>query len=439
MPVPHSFNFEVTMPGEESNKVITKKHLARLEREKIQRRYLITGITVALILVVGVIVYGLLDQYVFQGQKAVAMVANEKITTGEYQGRVRYARWQLIERFNRTQELAQMFGGISGDNGNYFKSSLEQIQSQLNDTEGLGKSVLEALIDEKVIEQEAAAQGITVDEKEIDAAIQEAFGFFANGTPTPAATLVVAPTSTLSAEQLAIVTITPTPTQAPTATEMPTATPSGVEATPTQETTPLPTPTAYTVEGFNKQYQDYVKGMTSVSFTDAEFRKAFKLSLLRVKLAKIMTADTNASEEQVWARHILVSEEQEAKDIIARLQKGESWDALASELSKDTSNKDSGGDLGWFGKAKMVQEFADAAFALKIGEISQPVKSSFGYHIIQVLGHEERPLDEATFAEKKQTVFTDWLTKARTEKNVQTFDVSKITPKEPVLAPIAAQ
>jgi peptidyl-prolyl cis-trans isomerase D len=427
------------MPGEESNKVVTKKHLARLEREQIQRRYLITGITVALILVVGVIIYGLLDQYVFQKQKAVALVASEKITTGEYQSRVRYARWQLVERFNRTQQLAQMFGGASSANGNYFTSTLQQIQSQLDDTNGLGKSVLDALIDEKVIEQEAAAQGITVDEKEIDAAIQEAFGFFANGTPTAAPTMAVAPTSTLSSTQLAIVTITPTPTLAPTPTQPPTATPPAVEPTATQQSTPLPTPTAYTIDGFNKQYQDYVKGMTTVSFTEPEFRKAFKVSLLREKLLKKLTANTTSSEEQVWARHILVTDEQQAKDLLARLQKGESWDALAKELSKDTSNKDSGGDLGWFSKDKMVPEFADAAFALKVGEISQPVKSSFGYHIIQVLGHEERPLDQASFNQKQQKEFSDWLTKAKTEKNVQTFDISKITPKEPALTPVAPQ
>jgi len=424
------------MPGEESNKVVTKKHMARLEREQIQRRYLITGITSVLLLVVGVIVYGFLDQYVFQKQKAVAIVASEKITSGEFQSRVRYARWQLVERYNRTQQMAEMFGGLSGGNGSYFTSTLQQIQTQLDDAQGLGKSVLEAIIDEKVIKQEAAAQGITVDEKEIDLAIQEAFGFFANGTPTAAPTIAVAPTSTLSVAQLAIATLTTLPTQAPTPTELPTATPPAVSPTPTQESTPLPTPTAYTIEGFNKQRQEYVDGMKTVSFTEPEFREAFKISLLREKLLKKITANTAASEEQVWARHILVSEEQQAKDLMARLQKGESWDALAKELSKDTSNKDSGGDLGWFSKNKMVPEFADAAFALKVGDVSQPVKTSFGFHIIQVLGHEERPLDQTAFTEKQQKEFSDWLAKARTDKNVQTFDIVNITPKEPGLTPV---
>ncbi|HEX7555060.1 MAG TPA: peptidylprolyl isomerase [Leptolinea sp.] len=427
------------MPEDDSKKIITKKHLARLERERIQRRYLITGISITLILVVGVIVYGVLDQLVFQKQKPVAQVANQNITQGDFQARVRYARYQLIERYTRTLEMANMFGGLTGGNGSYFTTSLQQIKSQLDDTKGLGDSVLEALIDEKVIEQEAASQKITADDKEVDLAIQEAFGFYANGTPTVAPTMAIVPESTLSATQLAIVTITPTPTLAPTATELPTATPESVQPTPTVEGTPLPTPTAYTIEGFQKQYQDYIKGINTVAFTEPEFRNAFKNNLLRGKLLKVISANTATSEDQVWARHILVKDEQAAKDVLTRLQKGETWDALAKELSLDASNKDTGGDLGWFNKEKMVAEFSDAAFAMKVGEISQPVKSSSGYHIIQVLGHETRSLDQATFTQKQQTEFDAWLTKTKAGKNIQKFDISTITPIEPTLPASVAQ
>ncbi len=323
--------------------------------------------------------------------------------------------------------MAEMFGGLSSDNGSYFSNSLTQIQSQLENTTALGESVLEALVEESVIEQEAVTQGITVDEKDVDAAIQEAFGFYANGTPTPGVTPTTGPTSTLSAAQLAIVTLTPTQTLAPSATEIPTSSPPAISPTPTVEGTPVPTATAYTLDGYQKQYQEYLTGFKDVNFPEAEFRKAFKVSLLRQKLSDKITADTPTSEEQVWARHILVADEQAAKDVLARLQKGETFDALAKELSTDSSNKDTGGDLGWFGKGKMVAEFSDAAFALKVGEISQPVKSSFGYHIIQVIGHEDRPLSQTAYVEKKSTIFNDWLTKAKTDLGVQKNDVSSIT------------
>ena len=91
------------------------------------------------------------------------------------------------------------------------------------------------------------------------------------------------------------------------------------------------------------------------------------------------------AEEEVHARHILVATEDEAKAIIADLKKGTAFDKLAKEKSTDKASGAEGGDLGWFKKADMVKEFADAAFALKKGETSEtPVKTQFGYHVIKV-------------------------------------------------------
>jgi peptidyl-prolyl cis-trans isomerase D len=425
------------MPEEESKKIVTKKHLARLEKERIQRRHLITGVSITLILVVGLIIFGILDQYVFQNQKEVAKVGSVKITQGEFQSRVRYARWQLVQQYQRTMEMAEMFGGLSSDNGSYFQNSLTQIQSQLSNAGVLGESVLAAMIDEKVIEQEAAKQGITVTDDEIAKAMQEAFGFYANGTPTPQSTFALAPTSTLSAAQLAIITITPTPTEAPTATELPTATlapteiPLAITPTSTVESTPFPTATAYTIDGYQKQYQEYMTSVKDTGLTEAEFKYAFKVSMLRTKLTEKINADVPRKEDQVWARHILLEDEQKAKDALARIKKGEDWAALTKELSLDSSNKEMGGDLGWFGKGKMVAEFSDAAFALKIGEISEPVKSSFGYHIIQVLGHEERELSQADYTTKQNAAFEEWLTKTKEGLGVTKIDVTNISPTEP--------
>jgi parvulin-like peptidyl-prolyl isomerase len=427
------------MTEEEPKRIVTKKHQARLERERIQRRYLLTGVSVALALVILVIIYGVLDQTIFQNNKTVATVGNEKIVASEYMGRVRYARWQLIKQYQQTSQMADMFGGLNSANGSYFKSQLDQIQSQLTNPTVLGSQVLEALIDERIVGQEAAKEGITVTDQEVDAAIQQAFGFFANGTPTPQATSIPVAASTLSATQLAIVTVTPTATTEPTATEMPTATAQAVTPTATVASSPYPTSTPYTLDGFKLRYSDVVKSMAEIKFSEADFRKAFTASLLRDKLSKKIMADTPHTEDQVWARHILLADEQAAKDALARLKKGESWDALAKELSKDTGNKDKGGDLGWFNKSKMVKEFSDVAFAMKVGEISQPVKSSFGYHIIQILGHEDRALDAAYYAQKQTDAFDAWLTKKSDELGVKKFDITSITPAEPVLTEAAAQ
>lgn len=91
-----------------------------------------------------------------------------------------------------------------------------------------------------------------------------------------------------------------------------------------------------------------------------------------------------ADEEEVSARHILVETEDEAKNILADLKKGGDFLAIAKEKSKDPGSKENGGDLGFFGKEQMVPEFAEAAFKLNKGQLSDPVKSQFGWHVIRV-------------------------------------------------------
>ena len=96
------------------------------------------------------------------------------------------------------------------------------------------------------------------------------------------------------------------------------------------------------------------------------------------------------NEEEVHARHILVATEGEAKDIEAQLKNGADFAKLAKEKSKDPGAAE-GGDLGYFTKEQMVPEFADAAFKLDKGQISDPVKTQFGWHVIQVLDKRTKP------------------------------------------------
>ena len=84
------------------------------------------------------------------------------------------------------------------------------------------------------------------------------------------------------------------------------------------------------------------------------------------------------------ARHILVDSEDQAKDIIAKIGKGEKFEALAKKQSKDPGSKEKGGELGWFSPQQMVQPFSQAVTALKDGEVTQaPVQTEFGWHVIQ--------------------------------------------------------
>ena len=107
---------------------------------------------------------------------------------------------------------------------------------------------------------------------------------------------------------------------------------------------------------------------------------------------------------------------------------------MAIELSTDTGSSANGGDLGWFGRGQMVPEFEDVAFNLEIGEISDPFQTDFGWHIIKKEGQEVRPIDDTTFNQLKQTLFSEWLANQRTESTIETDDTwGKVYPETPVI------
>jgi peptidyl-prolyl cis-trans isomerase C len=131
--------------------------------------------------------------------------------------------------------------------------------------------------------------------------------------------------------------------------------------------------------------------------------------------------------ERVRARHILVGTEQEAKDILARLAKGEKFEDLAKQFSLDGS-KDYGGDLGYFTAPEMVPEFSKATFALKAGETSQPVKTDFGWHIIRLEDRKQgvaQPFDQVKSAIRNVLLrkkVADTMEKIRAASKVEIVD-----------------
>jgi peptidyl-prolyl cis-trans isomerase C len=123
--------------------------------------------------------------------------------------------------------------------------------------------------------------------------------------------------------------------------------------------------------------------------TEADAKKIFDEKIKEVK-----------PEQEIHARHILVASEAEAKEIAERLKKGEDFATLAKEKSKDTGAE--GGDLGFFTRGQMLKPFEEAAFALDVGEISEPVQTQFGWHIIKVEEKRDQPLP--TFDQVKEAI-----------------------------------
>ena len=174
--------------------------------------------------------------------------------------------------------------------------------------------------------------------------------------------------------------------------------------------------------------------MADINISEESLRAYMYHYLLDQKVFSEVTKEVTKDQEQVWARHILVKTQSEAVIVLDRLNKGEDWAAIAADMSLDTSNKDDGGDLGWFSRGRMVKEFEDAAFGLEEGKLSDPVETQFGWHIIQIIGHKTFPLSETDYRTSQETAYTDWFNTIKETAEIDINDVYKdLTPAEPMI------
>ncbi|MEH7383565.1 peptidylprolyl isomerase [Bacillus sp. JJ1533] len=233
-----------------------------------------------------------------------------------------------------------------------------------------GSQVLDTLITNKIIEQEAEKEKITVSDKEIDEEMQVLIDSYGGEDVF---------TNAIEA--------------------------SGVTRTEVEEDI--------------KQFIQTKKLLEPrIDITDEELKTYFEEN-----------KDTFSQPEQVQASHILVDDESAAKEVATKLEDGADFAELAKEYSKDTANAESGGELGYFGKGEMVAEFEDAAFSMKVDEISDPVKTEYGYHIIKVTDKKEAK--EANYEESKDIIYdvlfdqkipeeyTAWLTEKTEEYKIE--------------------
>jgi len=158
--------------------------------------------------------------------------------------------------------------------------------------------------------------------------------------------------------------------------------------------------------------------------TEKFFDKNVKSQMIQKKMIeslKVSDEDiakgVERAKTEVHARHIVVKDEKTAQEVLAKLKDGGDFAELAKEYSTEPVAEKTGGDLGWFGPGKMVQEFEDAVYSLKKGEISEPVKTSFGYHIIELLDTRKAETDKTEEEIKAQ--IEDGLKKVQFEEKLQ--------------------
>ena len=169
-------------------------------------------------------------------------------------------------------------------------------------------------------------------------------------------------------------------------------------------------------------FEEYNAAQAKKAVTDEAMRALYTDTVKNLK-----------PEPEIRASHILVETEDQAKDIEKRLKAGEDFAKLATELSKDPGSGKQGGDLGFFTKERMVPEFSTAAFALAIGEVSAPVKSQFGYHVIKLTEKREKPVP--TFEEVKDQIEQFMFRRVQQETIQNLRTTGKIERIDPPAAP----
>ncbi len=425
---------------------LTRKEERLRQRDRERHRKLYTFVGAALGIALVAILVGVIYQFLVLPRQQVASVGNVSITAEQFWKRVKFEQNNLLNQLARYQQLEQQFGGQG-----FFTSQISQIQGTLGSPFALGQQSLNAMLEDLLVEQEAAARGITVSPEEVDAALREEIANSIGLVTEAQATATVQAGADATATAAAW---TPTPTATIDAANPVTATATPIPTPPVPPTPAIITETTYleTLEGLQKSVQQVA------GYTLDEYKQIVRARLLRERLQEAIAADSVATtEEAVRARHILLrviepspeptpeagaeptplpegqptptptpaprSDEETlalANELRQRLLNGEDFATLAAEYSDDPGSAAQGGDLGWFGRGRMVAPFEEAAFSLQVGEISEPVKSDFGYHIIEVLERDDaRPKDEGTIAQERAQAFQTWLNAQLAREDIQ--------------------
>jgi len=351
-------------------------------------KLLLWGVAIVGVVVVGVLVYGFVVEKIVKARQPVAVVSGVPITTSEFQARVRFMRLQMQTELQYLLYQQQALDPTDADTQfylEYIQGNIRDLQAQLAPENALviGEQVLNQLIQEELIRQEAERRGIVVTPEELQREIELSFGFDRNPpTPAPTATSPLTPTN---------------------------------DTTSTPAPTPLPTQTPMTEQDFLQRQADYLQELKRLGISEQQYQSWVEASLLFEKLREQMVAEVPATAEQVKVRYLSVDSEEQANELAARLDGGEDFQTLADELEEDEEGSGYSTELDWLPRdmleRRLEEELVDLAFSLEVGEHSQPVEIQDGtrFIILEVMGREERELDSFTRQQLGEDAFQKWL------------------------------
>lgn len=394
-------------------------YVSRAEKEERLQKWVIRGVIAAAAVLVLLIAFTFAIEQLIIPNQAVAVVNGTNIMVRDFRQQYQLERNRLLLQINQLQSSGFDLQQLAQQEP--YKTWI----SEVNVPDQLGLRVINDMVDDRLLAMEASARNIAVDDLALRQAVEEFFGF----DPTQVALIGVEPTATLEP------TITPTPFVSPTPSNTPeptsTSDPAAIEAEATTEPTVTPQPTVVEPtlsaeevrDNFEQNEGDFRAYLDRVGVASETVDAFFERNALESLLADDLIPD-DRSLLYADLRHILVDDEETAQQALEALQQGESFAALARAISTDPGSGNRGGELGLGFVGNFVREFRLAIEGAEIGALVGPVKSEFGFHILQVRSKEERTGSEVELQrDRAKLQELEQLRESLRENNSENFEV----------------
>jgi parvulin-like peptidyl-prolyl isomerase len=377
----------------------------------------------AAVLVVAILGGGLLYEYQIKPNTVLASVNGHEIKRRDYW---KYESVSLYAQATQYQNFATQVTGQQQQQYLQFAAQFEQQRQDVWGSTDVNENTLDRMIIDRLYLDAAEEMGINPTDDELEKFMLNSFASSEAPLVTPIPSPTMIPERAAAATETAIAAAggTPVPAEATPIVGTPEASPvtdsATPEASPVASATPdLETALAEAESGFTG-FEDTVFGDAHMSRSDY-LRLFAKPQLVRTIIDARITDQVPQSGEQVHAEHILVVTQDLATSLYDQAMGGASFEELARANSTDATTSATGGDLGWIARGQMDEAFENAAFALQPGQISQPVQTPYGWHIIKVLDRQEnRPFTDDQYETAVGKAKEAWLDQQRAEADIDT-------------------
>jgi hypothetical protein len=382
------------------SKRLTRRQLARREKEARAQR-LITWIAIGIgVLVVAILAYGLITEVIIAAREPVAQVGETTIRANEFKARQSYERWMTqlqiyqyqtyLDQINQSDALGagtptpEAAEGaetppepsISDDPlAQQIQFTISNLERQLSSdlAESFARGVLDSMVEETLVRQAAEARGLSATEDEIQLRIEQEVGYNRDAI-----------------------------------TETQTLTDTAIAGGQPQ---------------FGELYDQFKTNVLQVTrYPEEDFRAMIRAEVLREKLKAELAEGIETDADQVKATVFIANEEEQAEAIRARINEaGEDPEVLVDELSGDENENTTGYELPWLPEgyigAQLGPEIEQTAFNTSVGTASEPVLGTDDrYYVVYVSGHEVRELSTELLQQEQEEAYQSWLTEQKEEK-----------------------